>query len=209
MPPPSHNFRSYFTLTNNPNNPTNAIAVYNYCIRKYARLEIAQLKPEYCTVNRARLCHTHLLKCEAFRKTYSNEFKTNESVNLHTNSVISTVSSHSSVNTNDLLRFEQLLLRIIVSNALPFTFVENENTIAIFEFLIPGLKLPKRKVIDYQVSNDSYYIEENKTTRWTNESLEENKYLGAYGSGKYSDLIYLLDVSKRDSYKWVIDFIPS
>ncbi|CAG8736174.1 2679_t:CDS:1, partial [Gigaspora margarita] len=47
MPPPSHNFRSYFILTNNPNIPTNAIAMCNYCIRKYAELGIAQLKPEY------------------------------------------------------------------------------------------------------------------------------------------------------------------
>jgi len=85
---------------------------------------------------------------------------------LHADSVISTVSSHSSVNSrqyaisnflcrplsaNDQLRFEQLLLRMIVSNALPFTFVENEDTIAMFEFLIPGLKLPKCKVIGSKV----------------------------------------------------------
>ncbi|CAG8837296.1 22788_t:CDS:2, partial [Gigaspora margarita] len=120
MPPPPHNFRSYFTLTNNPNN---AIAMYNCYIRKYGRLGIAQLKPECCTVNRARLYCTYLLKYEAFRKAY----------------------------TNDLLWFEQLLLRMIVSNALPFAFVENEDTIAMFEFLIPGLKLPKRKVIGGKV----------------------------------------------------------
>ena len=85
---------------------------------------------------------------------------------MHADSVISTVSSHSSVNSrqsaisnflcrplsaNDQLWFEQLLLRMIVSNALPFTFVENEDTIAVFEFLIPGLKLPKRKVIGGKV----------------------------------------------------------
>ena len=72
MPPP-HNFRNYFTLTNNPNNPTNAIAVCNCCIRKYGGLGIAQLKPECCTVNRARLCRTHLSKCEAFHESYSEE----------------------------------------------------------------------------------------------------------------------------------------
>ncbi|CAG8839183.1 968_t:CDS:2, partial [Gigaspora margarita] len=31
---------------------------------------------------------------------------------------------------------------------------------------------------DYQVSDDGYYVEKDKTTRQTNESLEENKYLG-------------------------------
>jgi hypothetical protein len=40
---------------------------------------------------------------------------------------------------------------MIVSNALPFTFVENEDTIAIFKFLAPGLKLPKRKIIGGKV----------------------------------------------------------
>ncbi|CAG8643740.1 11563_t:CDS:1, partial [Scutellospora calospora] len=43
---------------------------------------------------------------------------------------------------NNLLQFEQLLLRIIVSNTLPFTFIENENTITVFEFLVLELKLP-------------------------------------------------------------------
>ncbi|CAG8819953.1 28522_t:CDS:2, partial [Gigaspora margarita] len=117
---------------------------------------------------------------------------------------------------NDLLRFEQLLLRMIVSNALPFIFVENKDTIAVFEFLISGLKLPKYKVISNIVLmksaqslqeniiktaqsdtdrvtatfdgwmngrqkhiwvSDNGYVEEDKTIRWTNESLEKNKYL--------------------------------
>ncbi|CAG8532806.1 6365_t:CDS:2, partial [Ambispora leptoticha] len=52
---------------------------------------------------------------------------------------------------NDQMQFEQLLLRMIVSNALPFMFVENEDTIAVFEFLVPGLKLPKCKIIDDKV----------------------------------------------------------
>ncbi|CAG8842515.1 45385_t:CDS:1, partial [Gigaspora margarita] len=111
------------------------------------------------------------------------ESETNESVNLHANSVISTISSHSSVNSrqsaisnflcrplsaNDLLWFEQLLLRMIVSNALSFTFVENEDTIAVFEFLIPGLKLPKRKVIGGKVlMKSAQLLQENiiKTAR--------------------------------------------
>ncbi|CAG8797239.1 7388_t:CDS:1, partial [Cetraspora pellucida] len=105
------------------------------------------------------------------------ESKTNESVNLHADSVISTVSSNSSVNSrhsaitnflcqpltvNEQSRFEQLLLRMIVSNALPFTFVKNEDTIAVFEFLVPGLKLPKRKVIGSRVlMNSSKLLQDN------------------------------------------------
>ncbi|CAG8608871.1 7515_t:CDS:2 [Cetraspora pellucida] len=136
MPPPSHNFRSSFTLIKNPNNPTN------------------------------------VLTCEAFYEANTEkevqkilalpESETNKFINLHADLVISTVSSHSSINSrqsaisnflcrpfsvNDQSRFEQLLLRMIVFNALPFTFVKNEDTIAVFEFLVPGLKLPKCKVI--------------------------------------------------------------
>ncbi|CAG8803419.1 9539_t:CDS:2, partial [Cetraspora pellucida] len=63
---------------------------------------------------------------------------------------------------NEQSRFEQLLLRMIVSNALSFTFVENEDTIAVFEFLVPGLKLPKRKVIGSRVlMNSSKLLQDN------------------------------------------------
>ncbi|CAG8706317.1 15449_t:CDS:2, partial [Cetraspora pellucida] len=112
----------------------------------------------------ARLCCNHLSKCEAFREAnteeevkrilalphhlylyYSihvnKESETNEFVNLHADSVISTVSSNSSVNSRQM----------IVSNMLPFTFIENEDTITVFEFLVPGLKLPKHKVIGGKV----------------------------------------------------------
>ena len=50
-----HNFRSHITLVKNPNNPTNAIAVCNWCIRKHEGLETAQINPECYTVNRALL----------------------------------------------------------------------------------------------------------------------------------------------------------
>ncbi|CAG8596741.1 11184_t:CDS:1 [Scutellospora calospora] len=56
-----------------------------------------------------------------------------------------------SLSVNDQSRFEQLLLRMIVSNAMPFIFVENEDTISVFEFLVPEIKLPKHKVIGDKV----------------------------------------------------------
>ncbi|CAG8762139.1 11302_t:CDS:1, partial [Cetraspora pellucida] len=91
-------------------------------------------------------------------------------------SVISTASSHSFTNSrqfaitnficrplsvNDQLRFEQLLLRMIVSNALLFTFVKNKDTIAVFEFLAPGIKLPKQKVIGGKVLMKSAQLLQN------------------------------------------------
>lgn len=51
------------------------------------------------------------------------------------------------MSTNDVPRFEKLFLRMTVSNGLPFSFVENEETKALFEFVAPGLTLPNRKAI--------------------------------------------------------------
>ena len=41
--------------------------------------------------------------------------------------------------------FETLLLRMQVSNGLPFTFFENQETKDVFAFIAPALKLPSRK----------------------------------------------------------------
>jgi hypothetical protein len=41
--------------------------------------------------------------------------------------------------------FEILLLRMSVSNGLPFNFFENQETKDVFEFIAPALKLPSRK----------------------------------------------------------------
>ncbi|CAG8679568.1 22159_t:CDS:2, partial [Cetraspora pellucida] len=57
------------------------------------------------------------------------EFKTNESINLHVNSVISTTSSHSSINSQQ----------------------SNEDIIIVFEFLVPEIKLPKCKLLGSKV----------------------------------------------------------
>jgi len=51
------------------------------------------------------------------------------------------------MSTNDVPRFEQLYIRMLVSNGLPFSFVENKETKALFEFIAPGLILPNRKAI--------------------------------------------------------------
>lgn len=68
-----HNFRPYFTLIKNPNNPTNALAICNYCIIKHGGIGVAQNKSECYTVNRARLCRSHLAKCPNFRECVNDE----------------------------------------------------------------------------------------------------------------------------------------
>jgi hypothetical protein len=57
--------------------------------------------------------------------------------------------------TNDVPRFEQLFVRMTISNGLPFSFVENEETRALFEFVAPGLVLPNRKAIGGRILNDA------------------------------------------------------
>src|SRR5260364_323166 len=68
-----HNFRNYFTLLKNPNNPTNALAVCNWWIAKNGSLEVTKIKAECCTSNRGRLCRNHLSKCANFLEANSAE----------------------------------------------------------------------------------------------------------------------------------------
>ncbi len=42
----------------------------------------------------------------------------------------------------DKSHFENLTLRIIVSNGLPFSFMKNKKTQDLFSFIAPALKLP-------------------------------------------------------------------
>jgi hypothetical protein len=59
------------------------------------------------------------------------------------------------MSANDIPKFEQLFIRMTVSNGLPFSFAENEETKALFEFVAPGLVLPKRKIIGGRILNDA------------------------------------------------------
>jgi hypothetical protein len=49
------------------------------------------------------------------------------------------------MSAKDTPTFEALMVKMCVSNGLPFSFVENEETQAVFNFIAPGLKLPSRK----------------------------------------------------------------
>ncbi|CAB5381510.1 unnamed protein product [Rhizophagus irregularis] len=74
-------------------------------------------------------------------------------------STVSSISSASSSNkqttltsfyrrpmsSKDTPTFEALVVKMCISNGLPFSFVENEETQAVFNFVAPGLKLPNRK----------------------------------------------------------------
>ena len=51
---------------------------------------------------------------------------------------------------------------MIVSNGLSFNFIENEDTIAVFQFISPGLRLPKRRQIGSNIlMNSANTLKEN------------------------------------------------
>ena len=81
------------------------------------------------------------------------------------------------MSTNDVPRFEQLFLRMTVSNGLPFSFVENEETKALFEFIAPGLILPNRKAIGGRILKNTAENDKNGVTAtfdgWTNVKMEQ------------------------------------
>lgn len=56
-----------------------------------------------------------------------------------------------SLTEKDKPHFENLVLRMIVSNGLPFTFMENYETQEVFKFIAPSLKLPNRRAISNQI----------------------------------------------------------
>lgn len=49
------------------------------------------------------------------------------------------------LSSKDAPTFETLTIKMCISNGLPFSFVENEETQALFNFIAPSLKLPSRK----------------------------------------------------------------
>ena len=56
-----------------------------------------------------------------------------------------------SLSNKDKLHFENLILRMIVSNGLSFTFMENQETQDVFDYVAPSLKLPNRRAISDRI----------------------------------------------------------
>ncbi|GES82705.1 ribonuclease H-like domain-containing protein [Rhizophagus clarus] len=61
--------------------------------------------------------------------------------------------------------FETLLLRMQVSNELPFTFFENQETKDVFTFIAPALKLPSRKKMSTKILSCATKILEQLITK--------------------------------------------
>jgi hypothetical protein len=175
-----HNFREFFYLCTPDNPKANKKAVCLSCIRKHT-LSLAISKPECFVSNKALLCRNHLKKCENFaseyneserqeifsRKVPEDEKKDKEKPNDEREMVKSTTSVINVKQTNlsvyvsrplsnkDELHFENLVLRMMVSNGLSFTFLENNETREVFRFIAPALKLPGRHAISNRILSKS------------------------------------------------------
>ena len=55
------------------------------------------------------------------------------------------------MSSKDTPTFETLMVKMCVSNGLPFSFVENEETQAVFNFIAPGLKLSNCKKLSGKI----------------------------------------------------------
>lgn len=55
------------------------------------------------------------------------------------------------MSSKDTPTFEILMVKMCVSNGLPFSFVKNEEIQAVFKFIASGLKLPNRKKLGGQL----------------------------------------------------------
>ncbi|PKC13139.1 hypothetical protein RhiirA5_460719 [Rhizophagus irregularis] len=95
-------------------------AICNYCITKHGGIGAAQTKPECFNVNRARLCRNHLAKCPNFREYVDNE---------------------------EVQRILALSVPEDKKKCKKSSDDDNNETIAIFQFLAPGVILSKRKAI--------------------------------------------------------------
>ncbi|CAJ0752801.1 22775_t:CDS:2, partial [Entrophospora sp. SA101] len=168
-----HCYREFFILINNPNNKTNARAVCKYCSEKNGGAQAAALIPGCYTTNKAILCHSHLSNCINFKNAFNNDEiseilsrpnkpKRQKNITNDTSTASSIIQKQPLISgylrrpmsQKDIPYLENLILRMCVSNGLPFSFIENEDTKAFFNFLAPGIELPTRKKLAAKFNPD-------------------------------------------------------
>nr|CAG8610018.1 475_t:CDS:2 [Entrophospora candida] len=133
-----HNFREFFTLLDTEKKTSNKKAVCNFCIKEYT-LPVASVKPDCFVSNKAKLCRTEELPFNKSSTATSNKQPLIENY----------FSKPLSKKNNSY--FEILLLRMLVSNGLSFTFLENQETKDVFNFISPAIKLPGRQAMSNRI----------------------------------------------------------
>ncbi|RGB23020.1 hypothetical protein C1646_775134 [Rhizophagus diaphanus] len=163
MPLESHNFHPYFTFVKNTINKGNAFAVCNSCInncdgetfseeevKKILKLPVPEDKVnDIIEVDNDDESIQNLAKRRRLSTSTVSSFNS-----IGSQQKLLTLYYHRQMSTNDVLRFEQLFIRMTVSNGFSFFFVENEETKALFEFIAPDLVLPNCKAISGRILKD-------------------------------------------------------
>ncbi|RGB34187.1 hypothetical protein C1646_760843 [Rhizophagus diaphanus] len=136
-----YNFREFFFLAAPKNPKANKKAVSKLCrsyLKKCLNFEQEEERKEILLYNNSIINFTNNPSTSiAIKQTTLNHF-----------------ISHPLLN-KDIPHFENLVLLMIVSNGLPFTFLENKETQDVFKFIAPALKLPGRKAISDRILPDS------------------------------------------------------
>ncbi|RHZ50422.1 hypothetical protein Glove_499g7 [Diversispora epigaea] len=153
----AHKFREFFTLIDPTKKTANKKAVCNFCIKEYT-LSVASCRTGCFVSNKAKLCRAHLKKCINFEyEDSSEENEENKEPLRSTTKTQSRITNYvsRSLSKKDVPYFEILLLQMLVSNGLAFTFFENQETKDVFTFIAPALKLPSRKAMSDRILSKS------------------------------------------------------
>ncbi|GBC01712.1 hypothetical protein RclHR1_00430029 [Rhizophagus clarus] len=138
-----HYFKEFFTLIDPPKKTANKRTVCNFCIKEYT-FSVASLKIGCFVSNKAKLCQGHLIKCENFNNQVS-ESERIEILARYTESEEEEEEEEEKKDEDVVKPSKPPITTQSLSNGLPFTFFENEETKEIFNFIAPALKLPSRK----------------------------------------------------------------
>ncbi|CAJ0756082.1 6414_t:CDS:2, partial [Entrophospora sp. SA101] len=147
--------------------------VCKYCSEKNGGAQAAALIPGCYTTNKAILCRSHLSNCINFKNAFNNDEiseilsrpnkpKRQKNITNDTSTASSIIQKQPLISgylrrpmsQKDIPYLENLILRMCVSNGLPFSFIENEDTKAFFNFLAPGIELPTRKKLAAKFNPD-------------------------------------------------------
>ncbi|CAG8476123.1 9122_t:CDS:2 [Gigaspora rosea] len=119
--------------------------------------------------NTQELVRRHLKNCIYFKQKYT-EAEQEEILEKSDKSVL-VDSNRKSLNGDQQKHLEQLVLKATVSCGWAFSWVENPEVKALFEFIHPLIKLPSRKQLSGQILAESTQ----KITKSTKEIAQNNK----------------------------------
>ncbi|CAB4420336.1 unnamed protein product [Rhizophagus irregularis] len=117
-------------------------------VAKYGGVQAAALISGCSVTNKANLCCNHLANCNNFKEAFIEGRNSDNDDNPPPKRHRSSGFKLRPMSSKDTPTFETLVVKMCISNGLPFSFVENEETQAVFNFVAPDLKLPNRKKLD-------------------------------------------------------------